>query len=110
MTACDLFALNSSYEGFPHVILEAMAAGLPVVATAVGGTPEIVRDGNNGVLVPPANGERLAEVMMDLMGSLAERQRLADGAKRTARQFRRSEMVEKTAIVLESCVCARAPR
>ena len=110
MSACDLFALNSSYEGFPHVVLEAMAAGLPVVATAVGGTPEIVRDGSNGVLIPPANGDRLAQAVMDLMVSVAERQRLADGAKRTARLFSCSDMVEKTTLVLESCVYAQGMR
>ena len=108
MTACDLFALNSSYEGFPHVVLEAMTLGLPVLATAVGGTPEIVRDGTNGVLIPPANDQRLTEAIMKLMASMAEMKRLAEGAKRTARQFRYSEMVEKTAMVLESCVSAHA--
>jgi glycosyltransferase involved in cell wall biosynthesis len=56
----DLFALPSFTEGLPNVILEAFAAGIPVVATAVGGTPEIVEHGQNGFLVPPGDPIALA--------------------------------------------------
>ena len=102
MAACDLFVLNSSYEGFPHVVLEAMCAGLPVVATEVGGTPELVRDGENGLLISPnANGE-LAKTLMKLVTSSKERQRLAAGARETVQRFRPSAMIEATETLLRA--------
>ena len=65
----DLLTLSSHTEGLPNVILEAFAAGVPVVATAVGGTPELIDDGVNGYLVPAGDAEQLARRIEDVMSS-----------------------------------------
>jgi glycosyltransferase involved in cell wall biosynthesis len=68
MAACDLFVLNSTHEGLPHVVLEAMSLGLPVVATAVGGTPEVVRNGQNGLLIDLSHAD-LIQTLRQLVNS-----------------------------------------
>jgi glycosyltransferase involved in cell wall biosynthesis len=67
MSASDLFILPSKHEGAPRVVLEAMAMGLPVVASAVGGIPEVVDDGVNGLLLKESTGGEIASVFRDLM-------------------------------------------
>ncbi|RJS80711.1 glycosyltransferase family 4 protein [Methanophagales archaeon] len=64
MVASDVFVLPSVSEGFPVTILEAMASGLPIVATKVGGLPEIIKDGENGFLVEPKNPKGIAQRVM----------------------------------------------
>jgi glycosyltransferase involved in cell wall biosynthesis len=65
----DIFVLPSLYEGMPNVVLEAMASQLPVVATAVDGTPEVVVDGETGMLVPPADPTALACAIEQLIAN-----------------------------------------
>jgi glycosyltransferase involved in cell wall biosynthesis len=65
----DLMVLPSFSEGLPNVVLESLAAGVPVVATAVGGTPEIVEHGVTGCLVPPGNADALARCMIDVLSN-----------------------------------------
>jgi glycosyltransferase involved in cell wall biosynthesis len=76
---CDLVVLSSHTEGLPVVVLEALAAGTPVVATAVGGTPEVIADGIHGYLVPPGDSAALAKRLRDALES--EDQRRAMGAR-----------------------------
>lgn len=64
---CDIFVLPSLSEACSNVVLEAMATGLPVVATRVGGTPALVDDGRTGLLVPPGNAPALAEAILRLL-------------------------------------------
>ena len=78
--AADASVLSSAWENFPHTLVEALAVGTPVVATAVGGVPEIVRDGENGLLVPPSDPGALASTLRRLLGDPDLQERLREGA------------------------------
>lgn len=79
----DLFVLPSLTEGLPNVVLEAFSCGKPVVATAVGGVPELVRDGVNGILVPPGRADLLSDAMSRCLASKELMSRLGDAGRRT---------------------------
>lgn len=102
LRAMDLFALSSPEEGMPNVVLEAMAAALPVVATAVGGTPEVVVDQATGLLVPPGNSERLAGAIATM---LAEPERMREmgreGMNRVGEHFTIETMIARTVRVYD---------
>src|SRR6266850_3453630 len=82
MAAMDIFVLPSLHEGIPTAILEAMALGKPVVATAVGGAPEIVRHGVTGLLVQPGDDAALADACLELARDRDRAQRLGAQARR----------------------------
>lgn len=67
LASCNLFVLPSESEGLPNVVLEAMAAGLPVIATAVGGVPELIQDGVTGLLVPSREPKELSASILRLL-------------------------------------------
>lgn len=77
----DLFILPSLSEGLPNVILEAMAAQVPVIASAVGGIPEIIENSENGILVPPKNAVALAEAIEQVLHDAALREKMALAGK-----------------------------
>lgn len=97
LQAFDLYVCSSLKEGLPYSILEAMAAGLPIVATKVGGIPEIIQDGVNGLLTAPAQPEQLAEKIKTLFYDPALSQRLVLTARQTLKEtFSQRLMLEKT--------------
>jgi glycosyltransferase involved in cell wall biosynthesis len=78
--AADASILSSSWENFPHTVVEALAAGTPVIATSVGGVAEVVRDGENGLLVAPGDVEGLAEAVRRFFSDAVLRERLRAAA------------------------------
>lgn len=85
--SADLFCLPSLQEGFGIVFVEAMAAGLPIVAWRAGSTPEVVRDTENGLLVPPENGNALASAIERLLANRTLHQNMAEVNRRASDQY-----------------------
>ena len=84
LEAVDVFVLPSWLEGLPLGVLEAMARGTPVVASAVGGTPELVADGETGLLVPPRDVDALVEALDGLLGDPERARRLGESGRARA--------------------------
>lgn len=94
MRRLDIFVLPSKAEGISNTILEAMATGLPVVATRVGGNPELIDDGETGRLVEKENNGDMAEALLDYVGNPEKRQRHgANGLEKVRRQYALEVMV-----------------
>jgi len=103
LPAFDFYVSTSLKEGFPYTILEAMGAGLPVVATRVGGIPDMITDGTSGLLIDPQNSKTLAAKIAELIKDSPKRQRLADQAKHDANHlFKFTKMMEQTKKVYEN--------
>jgi glycosyltransferase involved in cell wall biosynthesis len=102
LPAFDVFVLTSRYEAFPYVLLEASAAGLPIVATGVGGARTVIRDEGDGVVVP--NGDD-ADVMARAVESVLRR--AGRGRPRAGHRFPLERMVEETVRVYEEAKCRR---
>lgn len=93
MRCSDVVVLCSETESSPLTLLEGMSCGLPVVATSVGGIPEIVEDGVNGLLVPPKHPEAIAEKILELNSDRGLRARLGEVARRTVLERYTAEKV-----------------
>lgn len=94
MAGLTALLLTSREEGFPYVVLEAMSVGCPVIATAVGGVPEMVQDGRTGLLAEPGNHECLAEAIAALALEPAFRDRLAQAARVSVAAYSLEAMVD----------------
>jgi glycosyltransferase involved in cell wall biosynthesis len=96
IAGCDVLCLPSSVEGLPLVVLEAMAQSRPVVATAVGGTPELVLDGETGLLVPPGDAGALARALGTVLRDPELARRLGEaGRRRVLASFSLSAMTDR---------------
>jgi glycosyltransferase involved in cell wall biosynthesis len=103
-----VFILNSSYEGLPHIVLEAKAVGVPVIATAIGGTPETITDGVNGFLVTLGDLDELTQKIRFLLNHPEERQRIGmAGYQQVKTNYSFDAMLQETEKTLKS-VCIKA--
>jgi glycosyltransferase involved in cell wall biosynthesis len=103
----DVMVSSSRQEGLPIAVLEGMASGLALVATAVGAVPTVVEDGRTGVLVPAENAELLATGIADLLRDPAKRRRLGDAARRLMEEeYSAARMTEDYLRVYEEAIAS----
>lgn len=94
LTASDVFILPSYFEGLPVCILEAMSYGLPVVATRVGGVPDVVADGETGFLIPPRESGAIAEAIDRVLANREKLPAMGAGARDVAAMFSEENVAE----------------
>ena len=105
LAQADVFVLPSYNEGLPVSLLEAMAYGVPVISTRVGGIPELVRDGIDGFLIEPGDRAALEDRLRRLAEDARLRQTMGDAARADiARRFDVARMVADTHAVYEACL------
>jgi glycosyltransferase involved in cell wall biosynthesis len=102
MSAFDLFALPSDYEGLPYVVLEAMSLGLPVLSTAVGGISSLVKEDRNGHVVPVQRPDLLASAMEAIAFDFKKRSKMGLESARLVQDFSSDKMVQNTLNVYQA--------
>jgi len=95
LSKMSIFVLPSRREGFPNTLLQAMAAGLPIVTTSVGGVPELITNGRNGLLVPPDNVKELAKAIELLLKTREMARNLAFQARKDAKKYTIDRIVDR---------------
>jgi len=101
MNESGIFVLNSGYEGFPHIILEAMTMNLPVITTNTCGNPEIVKDNYNGLLVKHNNKKQIKEAILKLWEDKKLKKKFTENAKKSLNKFSEEKMIRETLRVLK---------
>src|SRR5262249_37268532 len=102
LSGCDVFCLASHQEGLPVAVMEAMALGLPIVATDVGGVSELVADHVHGLLVPPSQPDQLAAALIEMLTDPARRAKASEASRDKSltlssdRAIRRIEAIYET--------------
>lgn len=104
LRSAELFVLNTGYEGLPHVVLEAMAAGVPVLTTNVGGNPEVVFDRQNGVLIPYNDYDALYEACMDCLQNPQRMRQYAQQAYHAVARYDVTAMLKRTQESIQSVI------
>ncbi len=104
MESADAFVLNTSYEGLSHLLIEALALGVPVVTTDVGGNGELIRNGENGLLAPPGDADALVEALRRILSDKELAARLSREARESAKRFSVEALIPRTATFLKSLV------
>ena len=101
LKAGDVFVLNTGYEGFSHFLLEAMAMEIPIITTNVGGNPELIEDGKNGILAEYNNVEELKKKIIELIKNKTLKKELTENAKQKVAEFGAGKMLEETIKILK---------
>lgn len=101
LAAADVFILNTAYEGFAHALLEALAAGLPVITTRVGGNLEIIEDGQNGLLVERNNATQWQAAVERIAVDAGLRQRLVMAGRETLKKFTKEKSIKEVVEILK---------
>jgi glycosyltransferase involved in cell wall biosynthesis len=102
MAGCDVFCLASHHEGLPIAVMEAMAIGLPVVATDVGGLAELVVDGVHGLLVPPHRPDLLAGALIELLTEEGRRQQAAEAVQSKSEDLSSEHAIRRMEAIYEA--------
>jgi len=111
LAAAAVSVLPSLSEGISNTLLESMAAGVPVVATCVGGTPEVIRDGEQGLLVPPGDPQAIADAILAVLGDPALAARLgAEGRRRVREEFSFEAVVRRTEDLYRGLLASKTRR
>ena len=104
MSIFDVFVLSSLWEGMPVAVLEAMALSKPVVATTVGGCPELITSGENGYLVEPADCTGLSRAVVSILKNPELAEKMGDNSRKKVEHFSVDKMVERTEELYEKLI------